>query len=301
MELIIRNDDMQEVEGITAQYPYVLNHVNGKNTKVPWHWHEEVEFSYVVQGSLRVTVSGRSYVFREKEGFYINSNILHTMEAEHREEEEKTVWYSYLFHPMFLGGHYKSVFETKYIAPVLKNKKYEIAAFRSENPRQKEILQLLLQAAELQGQQDCEFRIRNTFSDIWLILMRELENTEHDAMQMNPVNQERIQSMLAYIHQHYAEKITLDQVAQAALISKRECLRCFQSCIQKTPIEYLLDYRVRVAEKLLRTTSLSVTQIALQTGFSNSAYFTKMFREHSGLSPSQYRKQNDTHTGKGDC
>lgn len=288
MELIIRSDHMQEVEGITAEYPYVLNRADGNETRVPWHWHEEVEFSYVVRGALQVTVSGRSYVFQEGEGFYINSNILHTMEP--ADPQQGVYWYSYMFHPMFLGGHYKSVFETKYISPVLKNKNYEIATFYGENDNQKKILQLLLQAAELQDQDGSEFRIRNVFSDIWLILMRELEEMEHSAKLARPVSQERIQTMLSYIHQHYHEKITLDQIAAAAIISKRECLRCFQSCIQKTPFEYLLDYRIRMSEKLLRTTSLPITEIALQTGFSNSAYFTKVFKELRTISPSQYRK-----------
>lgn len=289
MELIIGSNDMQEVEGITAEYPYVLNSVNGKDTLVPWHWHEEVEFSFIVRGSLRVTVSGHSYVFRENEGFYLNSNILHTMEP--ADSREDTFWHSYMFHPMFLGGHYKSVFETKYMAPVLKNKKSDLAAFRPENERQLHILQLLKLAADLQAEENSEFRIRNTFSDIWLLLIRELQEKEYDSQLAKPVSQERIQTMLEFIHQHYHEKITLEQIASSAIVSKRECLRCFQSCIQKTPIEYLLDYRIQQAQKLLRTTTLPVTEIAMQTGFHNSAYFTKVFRQLRGVSPSQYRKR----------
>lgn len=288
MELIIRSDHMQEVQGITAEYPYVLNSVDGRDTKVPWHWHEEVEFSFIVRGSLRVTVAGHSWVFGPGEGFYINTNCLHTMEPE--DPEVGVFWHSFLFHPMFLGGHYKSVFETKYMAPILKNKKYELAPFRGENENQRQILRLLQQAAGLQGQEGSEFRIRNCFSDIWLILIQELQELEQNAKLLKPVSQERIQAMLTFIHQHYREKLTLDQIADAAIVSKRECIRCFQRCIQKTPFEYLLDYRVRMAEKLLRTTALPVTEIALQTGFSNSAYFTKLFRERLGCSPSQYRK-----------
>lgn len=289
MELIIRSNHMQEVEGISAEYPYVLNRADGKETRVPWHWHEEVEFSYVVRGSLRVTVSGHSYTFREREGFYINSNILHTMEPE--DPEVGVLWNSYMFHPVFLGSHYKSVFDTKYMAPVLTNKNYELAAFRDENANQQKILELLRQAAQQQAQPFCEFRIRNLFSEIWILLMQELKDMEDNAKLAKPISQERIQTMLAFIHRHYHEKLTLEQIAGAAIIGKRECLRCFQTCIQKTPFEYLMDYRVQMAEKLLRTTGMSVTDIALQTGFSNSAYFTKVFRHLRGVSPSQYRKR----------
>lgn len=288
MELIIRSNHMQEVEGITAEYPYVLNRVSGADTRVPWHWHEEVEFSLVVKGRLRVSVSGYSRVIEAGEGFYINSNILHTMEPV--DPDEEVLWNSYMFHSVFLGGHYKSVFDTKYMSPVLQNRKYELASFRGESEDQCRILQLLQEAAQQQDLADSEFRIRNIFSEIWLLLIRVLAQLEQSEQLVKPVSQERIQIMLSYIHQHYPEKIALEEIAASAIVSKRECLRCFQTCIQKTPFEYLLDYRIRMAEKLLRTTALPVTQIAIQTGFSNSAYFTKVFRQLRGVAPGQYRR-----------
>ena len=51
MELIIRSDHMQEVEGVTAEYPYVLNRADSASIRVPWHWHEEVEVSFVRRGT----------------------------------------------------------------------------------------------------------------------------------------------------------------------------------------------------------------------------------------------------------
>lgn len=289
VELIIGSNHMQEVEGISAQYPYVLNHADSRDTRVPWHWHEELEFSYIRQGSLRVTISGRSFLFHRGEGFFINSNILHAMEP--ADPAECAIWDSHMFHPIFLGGYYRSVFDTKYLSAILKNQHYELAGFTGESENQKAILALLQQAAAVQDEEFHEFKIRNLFSDIWILLMKELEDLENSAKLIKHVSQERIQIMLAYIHQHYPERITLEQIADAAIISKRECLRCFQSCIQKTPFEYLLDYRVQMAEKLLRTTALPITQIALDTGFSNSAYFAKTFRQLRGISPSHYRKQ----------
>jgi len=290
MELVIGSNHMQDVQGITAEYPYVLNRVNSADIRVPWHWHEEVEFSYVRRGTLRVTISGHRQVFHAGEGFFLNTNILHTMES--ASETEEVVWDSHMMHPVLLGGHAKSVFDTKYMAPVLKNRKFELAAFRNDNDNQKAILKLLQDVAEVQISQNREFRTRNLFSEIWLLLIRELEDLEYHAKLPKPVSQERIQIMLEYIHQHYWEKITLDQIAAAAIVSKRECLRCFQSCIQKTPVEYLVDYRIQMAERLLRTTRSSVTDIAMQTGFSDGAYFSKIFRQLRGLTPSQYRKEH---------
>lgn len=287
MELVIRDNQMQEVEGVTAEYPYVLNRADSSLMRVPWHWHEEVEFSYVRSGRLQVTISGKRYVFNAGEGFFLNTNILHTMES--ADASQPVLWDSHMLHPMLLGGQYKSVFDVKYMAPVLKNKMFELAAFRPGQARQEQIISLLRQAADVQEGDFSEFKTRNLFSEIWLLLLEELKDLERHAGLQKPVSQERIQLMLTFIHQHYAEKLTLEQIAAAALIGKRECLRCFQSCIRKTPFAYLLDYRIQMAERLLRTTNRSVTEIALDTGFSGSAYFAKLFRELRGLSPSQYR------------
>jgi len=288
MELIIRSNHMQEVEGVTAEYPYVLNRVDSRHIFVPWHWHEEVEFSYVRSGTLHVTISGQHYFIGEGEGFFLNTNILHSMEA--ADPAQPVQWDSHMLHPSLLSGPQKSVFDRKYLAPVLQNKKYELVVFRGENETQREILRRMQQAADVQTQRFSEFQTRNLFSEIWLLLMEELEDLEKHARLPKPISQERIQIMLAYIHQHYREKLTLDEIAAAAMVSRRECLRCFQSCIQKTPFEYLLDYRIQMAEQLLRSTAMSITDIALDTGFSNSAYFSKVFRELRGISPSQYRK-----------
>jgi len=287
LELIIDSNHMERVGGLSDAFPYVLNHADSRHTRVPWHWHEEVEFSLIRQGRLRVTIAARTYEFGENEGFFINSDILHAMEPV--DSAEPVVWDSHLFHPVLLGGHYRSVFDTKYLVPVLRNQKCELIPFREETCHQKTILKLMRQAAAVQEAEDREFLIRNLFSEIWLSLRKELEELENRANLPKPVSQERIMRMLAFIHQHYGEKITLEQIAGAAVVSKRECLRCFQSCIRKTPFEYLLEYRIQMAERMLRTTRLSVTEIAMQTGFSNSAYFSKLFRELRGMSPTQCR------------
>lgn len=285
MELIIGSDHMQDVADVTAEYPYALHPLlSSAETRVPWHWHEEVEFSLVRRGALQVTVAGRRQVLEAGDGMFLNTNVLHAMAA--ADPDVETVWDSHMLHPVLLGGHYKSVFDSKYLSPVLKNKRCDLIVFRPDSGARQTLLALLAEAAEVQDQPDSEFRTRNIFSDIWLLLMKEAEKQTAPP----PVSQERIQLMLTYIQQHFREKLTLEQIAAAAAVSERECLRCFRSCIQTTPFSYLTDYRIQVAERLLRTTDRSVTEIALETGFADGAYFAKLFRQARSVSPSQYRK-----------
>ena len=86
--------------------------------------------------------------------------------------------------------------------------------------------------------------------------------------------------------------MSLEEIADAASVGKREALRCFQACMQKTPFEYLMEYRIEMSKKLLKDSEETVMEIAMATGFSSAAYYGKVFREACGMTPGAYRKES---------
>lgn len=290
MIIKLKSNRKEMVEGLAPEFPYVLHRADLGTMRVPWHWHEEVEFNYVEKGSVELSTTDQTYCFREGEGFFINTNVLCAMRG--KTDELPGILESHLFHPVFLSGHFRSIYETKYMEPLLQNRNVDVIAFRNREERQRKILRKLREAADIQKNENMEFRIRNLFSEIWLMLLEEAEYQEQEKTPAKLVNQERVQNMISYIQQNYQERIRLEDIAAAAAVSRRECIRCFQSSIQKTPFEYLLEYRLEMAERLLQNTELPIGEIALQTGFTDSAYFGKMFKKYRGMSPGQYRRQN---------
>jgi AraC-like DNA-binding protein len=289
MRLQIRSDRMEEVEGMRSEYPYVYHPVDLRRTPVPWHWHEAVEFGFVREGTMQVSTAGQTRTFQTGEGFFINSNVLTAMAC-----DGPCVLDSHLFHPVLLGGHFHSVYEIKYLNPVLQNRGLDLLPIDGRSRSGRELLQRLRQLAALQAEEDREFQTRNMLSEIWLQLLLQLRETP---VRTEPGrNQERMLTMMAFIHEHYAEKLILEQIADAAAVSTRECLRCFRSTIGQSPMEYLISYRVQAAAKLLERTDLPVTRIAMETGWSSSSYFAKMFRQHSGQTPNAYRKERKHRT-----
>lgn len=284
MKLRIRNNKMEEIEGIYNEYPYVFHHVDLSKTAIPWHWHEELEFCYVQTGSVKVATAGQSQTFERGEGFFINSNVLTAMT-----DGADCIIDSHLFHPVFLGGHFKSVYETKYLNPVIQNRNLDMLPIRGDTETQRQLLQKIHQLSKLQSQPDVEMQTRNLLSEIWLLLLETLRNTQLKTQP--PKNQDRILTMMAFIQENYARKITLQEVAESCAVSTRECLRCFQTSIQQSPMEYLVDYRIQMATKLLETTSLPITEIAMETGWGSSSYFTKMFHSYQGKTPNAYRRE----------
>ena len=97
--------------------------------------------------------------------------------------------------------------------------------------------------------------------------------------------------MLAYLYQHYPEKIQVADLAQAAFTSQRECYRLFSQCLHCSPVEYLIRYRLQMACLKLTNSQESLTAISQACGFGSSSYFGKLFLRQYGCTPSAYRRR----------
>lgn len=98
-----------------------------------------------------------------------------------------------------------------------------------------------------------------------------------------------------YINVHFKEPITLDALAEMTFMNKYYLSHEFKKHTGYSPIDFLLNKRIKEAKKLLSTTDLSITNIAEIVGFSSSSYFSQYFKKATSLSPREYRQtQQDT-------
>lgn len=96
--------------------------------------------------------------------------------------------------------------------------------------------------------------------------------------------------MIGYIQKHYAEEISLNDIAAAGIMCRSKCCALFKHTLQQTPFEYLLHYRIQKSLSLLAAGTLTITAIATTCGFNGASYYTEVFRKIIGVSPSVYRK-----------
>ncbi len=99
-----------------------------------------------------------------------------------------------------------------------------------------------------------------------------------------------VRKAMAYLHAHYMESISLEEAARYVSISKEYLARCFRQEMGITLVTYLNRYRVNQAKALLEKGERNLTEIALETGFSSSAYFSRVFRQEVGMSPRDYKR-----------
>lgn len=99
-----------------------------------------------------------------------------------------------------------------------------------------------------------------------------------------------VRKAMAFIHEHYGESISREDIASFVGVSARHLTRCFHQEMGISPITYLNRYRVKQAKQLLQAGEQNITQIAEAVGFSSSSYFTDAFRREMGMSPRDYQR-----------
>lgn len=99
--------------------------------------------------------------------------------------------------------------------------------------------------------------------------------------------------MVGFIQQKYTEKIMLADIASAGLVSRSVCCEIFRKYLNKSPFEYLTEYRIFKSTELLSENNLTVTEIASLCGFGGASYFTETFRKTMRCTPTEYRQKKN--------
>lgn len=102
--------------------------------------------------------------------------------------------------------------------------------------------------------------------------------------------QRLVRSAMAFVHENFAEALSRRQIAQHVGITEDYLTFCFRQELGTTPIEYLHRYRINQAKRLLKESRQTITEIALSVGFSDSGYFSRIFRRETGQSPEPFRR-----------
>ncbi|MBQ5334158.1 MAG: AraC family transcriptional regulator [Oscillospiraceae bacterium] len=99
-----------------------------------------------------------------------------------------------------------------------------------------------------------------------------------------------LRAALDYIAANYPLPISVDDIAAAAAVSRSTLFRLFRTELNTAPSDYLIDFRIEQAKKLLSETDISVTAAARSAGYENNLYFSRAFRKVTGMTPTEYRK-----------
>ena len=261
---------------------------------IPWHWHEEMEVILALEGDTRVLCGETEYLLQEGEAIFVNTNVLHKLKRGQKNTPCRIN--SLLFMPEFVASFPQSIIQQRYIAPLVRCSTLSEVVLHGDVPWQAEAIGRFRAAfdAFVSDRYGYEILVQVELMQMLLLILENLQDRVCDTELVQNKDAVRIKQMLGYIHAHYAEPLTVSQISSASAISESECYRCFRKVLDTSPIDYLLQYRIRAAAGLLSTTDMSVSDICFATGFNSPSYFAKVFRQELLVSPRSYRSTHQS-------
>lgn len=286
--LNLNKDGSEQVKYDFLEFPVyirsdLLSHY--PNYSAESHWHDDIEFLYVLSGELIYSVNGQNILITEGNGIFINCRQLHYGFSPDYSECE---FICFLLHPMLLCSSYSV--EKIYVLPLLSNCNFPYYLLKTSDKLGLDILSSLKQMYAVRNNSCTELEIQSLFLHIWSTLYKIMpqrsKNVKSDNHQLT-----ELKNMIKYIQCNYKNKITLNEIASAGSVCKSSCCTLFQKYLNKTPIAYLLDFRLRKSIELLTDSHLNISEISYECGFSGASYYSETFKKHFGCTPSEYKKQ----------
>ena len=243
------------------------------------HWHEAVEFVYVLSGSLRFTLNSHAFIANEGDLIIVNSAMVHSFTP----EDSGADYYFLVADDKF--------FRTNNLYG--ENTVFDYAVNTDEARR---LFEQIIKEAEKED----EYSNISTLS-VLMSLFIYLNRHHSSGSEETPLSDRKkitmVRGALLYIQEHYKERLTVDRIAEALHFSKSYLSHAFKEITHTSLINYINLLRCQNARAMMLAGS-SIAEAALECGFSELSYFTRVFKKSLGMLPSQARAEIFTLSGQ---
>lgn len=284
----IKDDYSERVKYDYSEYPIYIRRdllSNFPNFSAESHWHEDIELIVALSGEMQYNVNGEIVTLHEGEGIIVNAKQLHHGFSKMKKECD---FICILFHPMLMC--LTKATDHDYASRILESG----VPYFHLSPKvdwQNKIIEHIKDIWEKKDDAAAPLYAQGKLCLLWSELLSQTERIKPSKSSDSKLT--TLKNMIGFIHEHYKDKITLGDIAKSGYVSKRSCGMIFLEYQNKTPIEFLNDYRLRKSIELMNDTELTILDIALSVGFSGASYYAKTFRKSFGVSPVEYRKANE--------
>lgn len=254
---------------------------------VPMHWHDEIELIYIKKGRGMVQIDFNTYTVTAGELALILPGQLHgIMQYENDLMEYENI----MFHPNLLLSKQTDICTSDFLEPLFARSIALPCIITKELTHYDEIMDCINNADEI-----CktyppayQFGIKSALYQFLYLLF-----CYHKCQVTFPKSYrslDKMKQIIKYIECNYMNKITIADISSEVGLSESHFMKYFKKTMGTSFIDYLNDYRLTMASRLLVTSENSVLEIAIETGFENLSYFIRLFKKKYSMTPNQYRK-----------
>ena len=253
---------------------------------VPTHWHDEMELIYVKKGSGIITVDFEEYRLEAPALIIILPGQLHSIK---QLEKDRMEYENIIFDPHMLISQKSDTTNEYFFKPLLAGKIAIPSVINLDNSNYGEIITPIDACDSINATKPAGYQlyIKSMLFQFFYILDSKCRDFEAKAG--NRSNLEKMKTVLKYMENNYADKITIAEIAKLVNFSESHFMRYFKETIGTSFIDYLKDYRLTMAARLLKSSDSQILNIAIDVGFDNLSYFNRSFKAKYGVTPRQYR------------
>ena len=290
MPIILDHQLREQIPHKATEFPVTYYHdelAELPNWAGPVHWHPDFEIATAVSGVLDYQVGQQHIMLEAGDSIFINGNMLHRVRqlSGGRPDPLPII----LFSGSAIAPEHSTIYQ-KYIQPIAQCNSLPFLVFRRENSSHSEINRFIQDTyRRLSEPTSCyEMAVQRNISRIFEYIFCNFDRfPKSEATRIQLKSQVRLQKMLTYIYEHYTETITLEDIANAAHISRSEAGRCFHTYMGCSPVDALIQYRLQTARRLLSEKTLTLQEISSACGFHSANYFSRKFKKTYGYALSQ--------------
>ncbi|MBZ9685403.1 helix-turn-helix domain-containing protein [Clostridium estertheticum] len=249
---------------------------------VPNHWHESLELLFILSGKVNIVIDGIKYELNEEDVIVINSNEIHALTS-----QEDNMILALQIPIEYIKNHYDNFTDIS----------FNCKSFMYQHEDQYRFNVIKNMLAEMmwiynKAEDGFELKLQSLLFELVYNLFKKFKVIK-DEKQNKSSNKylERLSRIISYVGENYKKKISLNTLAKQEYLSVFYLSKFFQKYMGMNFSTYINSIRLQHAAKDLVYADMSISQIALDNGFSNEKSFLNTFKEGYGDTPSQYRKK----------
>lgn len=242
------------------------------------HWHERIEFILVTSGSFHFRLKNYETILSENQLAIVPPGQLHYGMAKENGVSFKTLMFD-------ISTFYTKLPATeRFLKPIVEQK----VTFKpwTDHSEIIALIKSIMKDTLLEDPLSSLSKIGKIYELISLLYQHCMTEEE-----MKPLSTTHFQDVLDYINEHFTEDISSAELSKRFGYSEGYFCRQFKTVTGLTPMIYIRILRLEKAREMLKNRQFSFSEIAMHCGFSNANYFTRCFKSHFDLTPSEYVQQ----------
>lgn len=273
---------------ILMAQPVIIGTTSEHYHQYPYHSHSQYEIYYFRSGKCTYLINDQIYIMEPGDLILMHGMTLH---RPHVDPNEPYIRSTIHFDPVFLQSFLHSPITVNILEPFQKLQNIRLQ-LRDETKQEVEAsidrIQQLYDLGDVVSIQRCHVLLIDLLLQIYNLCTTSLQ-----AETVLPsAKAEHVQRIISFIKQHYAEDITLERLESDLHLSKYYLSKIFKEITGITIFYYFMQRRVQQAKIELMEGVLPITDIGYEVGFKYPSHFSRAFKQHTGVTPEQYRKMN---------